>query len=233
MEHSNYLERRDQLTTYFNQTAAAAWQALTSNAPVNRIRATVRKGRDSMRETLLDWLPEDMHGKTLLDAGCGTGALATDAARRGAKVIAIDVAGNLIEVARERASKEDLPGEIDFRVGDMLAHAPAKVDYVVAMDSLIHYDVPDVQKAVADLCARAEQKVLFTIAPRTPALSAMHFVGRLIPRGENRAPAIQPTRIPRLTQSLDSQLADSGWHTAQPRRFKNGFYISQAIELTR
>lgn len=233
MPHSSYLQRRDQLTTYFDQTAAAAWQALTSNAPVSRIRATVREGRDAMRATLLEWLPDDLTGKTLLDAGCGTGALAIDAAQRGAEVIAIDVAGNLIDVARERAAESDLSGSIDFRVGDMLAHAPATVDYAVAMDSLIHYDATDVEAAVADLCSRAEHKVLFTIAPWTPALAAMHFVGRLIPKGENRAPAIQPTRVPRLIDSLNANLARSGWHSENTRRIKNGFYISQAIELAR
>ena len=41
-----------------------------------RIRATVRAGRDQMRAQLLDWLPADLSGLRLLDAGCGTGALA-------------------------------------------------------------------------------------------------------------------------------------------------------------
>jgi hypothetical protein len=35
---------------------------LTSDAPVNRIRATIRAGRDEMRRTLLDWLPVDLTG---------------------------------------------------------------------------------------------------------------------------------------------------------------------------
>ncbi len=86
-----YQQRRGQLETYFDRTAVAAWARLTSDAPVGRIRATVRAGRDDMRATLLDWLPADLHGKRLLDAGCGTGALALEAARRGAHVVAIDL----------------------------------------------------------------------------------------------------------------------------------------------
>ena len=69
-------KRRSELETYFDRTAAKAWEVLTSNAPVGRIRATVRRGRDQMRNNLLSWLPEDMSGLRLLDAGCGTGALA-------------------------------------------------------------------------------------------------------------------------------------------------------------
>ena len=78
MNQASYVARRGEIEHYFDRTAAKAWEVLTSNAPVGRIRATVRKGRDQMRHTLLSWLPEDMRGLRLLDAGCGTGALAQD-----------------------------------------------------------------------------------------------------------------------------------------------------------
>jgi magnesium-protoporphyrin O-methyltransferase len=48
-----YLTRRSQLETYFDRTAVEAWSRLTSDAPVSKIRATVRAGRDTMRATLL------------------------------------------------------------------------------------------------------------------------------------------------------------------------------------
>ncbi len=230
---TSYAQRRNELTTYFDHTAAAAWKALTSTDPVSRVRATVRAGRDSMRATLLDWLPEDLSGKTLLDAGCGTGALSVEAAARGADVVAIDVAANLVDVARERAESESLPGSIDFRVGDMLADSPAQVDYVVAMDSLIHYSADDVRRVVTDFSYRARDRVLFTSAPWTPPLAAMHLVGRLIPHRHHRAPAIVPVRVQRLMRALDSELGSRGWHAAQTRRIKSGFYISQAVELKR
>ena len=99
---STYEARRQQLTDYFDRTAAAAWERLTSDAPVGRVRATVRAGRDSMRSTLLDWLPANLGGMTVLDAGCGTGALAIAAAERGARVTAVDVSPTLLEVARKR-----------------------------------------------------------------------------------------------------------------------------------
>ena len=60
----SYETRRDEIETYFDRTAADAWAALTSDAPVSRIRRTVRRGRDAMRETLLSWLPEDLTGST-------------------------------------------------------------------------------------------------------------------------------------------------------------------------
>lgn len=81
-----YTRHRGQLEAYFDRTASKAWEQLTSDAPVSGIRATVRAGRTAMRETLLSWLPADMTGLRLLDAGCGTGALAVEAAQRGASV---------------------------------------------------------------------------------------------------------------------------------------------------
>ncbi|MEL7172578.1 MAG: magnesium protoporphyrin IX methyltransferase, partial [Pseudomonadota bacterium] len=75
-EHSpSYTSRRAELTDYFDRTAAETWKRLTSDAPVSRIRATVRAGRDAMRALLLSWLPADLRRTSVLDAGCGTGAL--------------------------------------------------------------------------------------------------------------------------------------------------------------
>src|SRR5689334_16003087 len=50
---ATYQNRRSELLHYFDRTAVDAWKRLTSDAPVNRIRATVRAGRDDMRNTLL------------------------------------------------------------------------------------------------------------------------------------------------------------------------------------
>ena len=86
MHESTYSERRAQIEHYFDRTAVEAWSRLTSNAPVSRIRQTVRAGRERMRNTLLSWLPDDLRGRRVLDAGCGTGALAARLAARGARV---------------------------------------------------------------------------------------------------------------------------------------------------
>ena len=42
MSDITYEQRRGQIENYFDRTAAAAWATLTSDAPVGRIRATVR-----------------------------------------------------------------------------------------------------------------------------------------------------------------------------------------------
>lgn len=231
MTTPSYVARRGELEAYFDRTAADAWKRLTSDAPVNRIRATVRAGRDAMRSALLSWLPEDLCGQRLLDAGCGTGALAIEAARRGADVVAVDLSPTLISLAQERAP-QDLPGRVTFAVGDLLDPALGAFDHVVAMDSLIHYEGADIARTLAALAPRVGGSLIFTIAPRTPALTVMHAVGQLFPRG-NRSPAIAPISVDRLTRNMETQASLQDWRIAQSKRIVSGFYISQAVEARR
>jgi len=232
MTDITYQQRRGQIETYFDRTAYDAWSRLTSSAPVSRIRATVRAGRDRMRQTLLAWLPPDLSGKRILDAGCGTGAFAVEAARRGARVVAIDLSPTLVALAHERAPRDLGNGSIDFRVGDMLDAALGHFDHVVAMDSLIHYRADDVLQALVRQCSRTEGSVLFTFAPRTAALSIMHAIGRVLPRGD-RAPAIEPVGESRLRALLAADPSLAAWNVRRTSRVTSGFYISQAMELIR
>jgi magnesium-protoporphyrin O-methyltransferase len=232
MSTDTYIRRRGQLETYFDRTAADAWARLTSTAKVSRIRETVRAGRDRMRTTLLDWLPADLAGRRILDAGCGTGALAVEAARRGARVVAIDLSPTLVKLAEERLPKDLGRGSIEFRVGDMLDPALGDFDHIVAMDSLIHYCASDMADAAQALAARAGTSVLFTFAPKTPLLTLMHNVGMLFPRGD-RAPAIEPVSESALRRLIATRPALAAWRPGRSLRIKSGFYTSHALELTR
>jgi len=225
-----YLQRRAWIETYFDRTAAAAWARLTSDAPVSGVRAKVRAGRDRMRRTLSGWLPEDLTGKTVLDAGCGPGTLAVELAARGAHVVGVDLSATLVELARERSTSLELAGTVDFRAGDMLDPAHGRFDWIVAMDSVIHYAEPEMVSVVEGLAARASEGVLFTFPPRTPALALLHAAGRLFPRGD-RAPSIEPQVENRLRKRLAAAPGLEGWRQGRTQRISGGFYISQALEL--
>jgi magnesium-protoporphyrin O-methyltransferase len=231
MGAATYAERRGRLQTYFDATAVKAWAQLTSDAPVSKIRETVRLGRERMRSTILSWLPTDLAGRRLLDAGCGTGALAVEAAERGAAVAAIDIAGNLVALAKDRAPSA-LRSAIDFQVGDMLNPALGEFHHVVAMDSLIHYPTRQIIAVLADIAPRCGHSIVFTFAPQTPMLSVMHGMGRLFPRAD-RAPAIEPVMETRLRKAIAAEPALSPWRVGRTRRIASGFYTSQAMELVR
>jgi len=232
MPAMGYEQRRTEVETYFDRTAADAWARLTSNAPVGRIRETVRAGRQRMRATLLDWMPADLRGCRVLDAGCGTGALAVEAAGRGAEVVAVDLSPTLIALARERVPQHVGAGSVEFRVGDMTALDLGEFDHMVAMDSLIHYDLQDGIRMLSAMAGNVRHSLLFTFAPRTPLLALMHGLGRAFPRG-NRAPAIQPVSTASLARQLAATPALAGWCRGRSARVSSGFYTSQACEMVR
>lgn len=222
-----YARSRSRLETYFDRTALDAWAQLTSDAPVSGVRATVRAGRDRMRGVLLSWLPQDLRGRRLLDAGCGTGALAVEAARRGAEVTAVDVSERLIALARSRAPRDLGSGSITFRTRDMLDERLGRFDHVVAMDSLIHYRTADIARALGALAERSSRSVLFTVTPRTAPLMLMLGAGKLFPR-KDRAPAIVPADVEGLRRRLGEL---DGVRPGRAERVSGGFYTSQALEL--
>ena len=232
MDPTTYTSRRSQIEDYFDRTAVQAWEQLTSDAPVGRIRTTVRAGRTKMRGTLLSWLPEDLQGRRILDAGCGTGALAVEAARRGADVVAIDLSPKLVELARQRMPAAFEHGSLDFRSGDMLDDKLGRFDHVVAMDSVIHYETKDAVAALSRLAVRTTTSIAFTFAPRTPLLAAMIAVGRLLPRS-NRAPWLEPMAKDKLLQMMAADATLINWKHTRDERVSSGFYKSQAMEWTR
>lgn len=229
---ATYTSRRSQIEDYFDRTAVQAWEQLTSDAPVGHIRTTVRAGRTKMRETLLSWLPDDLHGRRILDAGCGTGALAVEAARRGADVVAIDLSPKLVEIARQRMPDSLLHGSLDFRSGDMLDDKLGRFDHVVAMDSIIHYETQDAVNALARLAERTSTSIAFTFAPRTPLLAVLISVGRLLPR-TNRAPWLEPMAKEKLLDLMRQDAAFQSWQHSRDERISSGFYKSQAMQWTR
>lgn len=222
----SYEATRQRLETYFDRTASRTWEALTSDAPVSKIRQTVREGRNAMRETMLSALPADLTGARVLDAGCGPGQMAIELALRGAEVVGVDISPSLIEVAGKR-TPEHLADRISYSAGDMLDPKHGRFDAVIAMDSLIHYTARDIAAAIAGLTARTDGPVVFTIAPSTPLLMTMWWVGKAFPKSD-RSPAIQPHK----TVTLANELRKSGSATRlrEVGTISRGFYTSQATE---
>ncbi len=84
----------------------------------------------------------------VLDAGCGTGYLSRQLAARGARVIAVDAAAQMIEVARRES---DPALKIDFRVEScarLASVADQSLDRIVS-----NYVLMDLPELDATLCA--------------------------------------------------------------------------------
>lgn len=220
-----YEATRSRVEDYFDRTATRTWERLTSDAPVSRIRETVRQGRDRMRDRMLAALPADLNGLRVLDAGCGAGQMTHELAARGALVTAVDISPSLVDIARKRCP-EDLLERITFASGDMLSADLGEFDHVMAMDSLIYYTTSDIHNALSSLGQRTSGSVVFTVAPRTPALMTMWYAGKVFPRSDR-----SPIMIPHAFDTLSTAVQDSGT-LRDLGRITSGFYISQALEFT-
>lgn len=217
---------------------AGRWTHLTGDGPVSRIRATVRAGRERMRTTLSSWLPGDLSGMRILDAGCGPGVFSLELARRGARVLGVDLADELVEVARERAAVTDLPPHVprpEFRAQDFVEAATGDAegfDYVVAMDCLIHYPLRETLDALRTVEGSVRRGVILTVAPWTPLLAVMHAVGKILPHGD-RAPGIVPVRDGPLRRGLSGPFGPTGLTLGRTHTVHSGFYVSRGVELRR
>jgi magnesium-protoporphyrin O-methyltransferase len=205
---------------YFDRSATKVWERLTSDAPVSRIRQTVREGRDRMRAVMLGQLPADLRGARVLDAGCGAGQMTAELAARGADVMAVDISPALVDIALARLPAQHAR-RVSFASGDMTADH-GRFDYVIAMDSLIYYGTKDITAALDRLGSRTEQAVVFTVAPRTAFLMTFWSMGKLFPRADR-----SPTMVPHAFTTLNTAI---GGKLTKIARVSRGFYISECLE---
>jgi magnesium-protoporphyrin O-methyltransferase len=142
------------------------------------------------------------------------------------------------DTAKARQRADELLGSsaerarIEFDSGDMSDARLGEFDHVVAMDSLIHYRTPDAVAVLRALAPRVRRSMVVTFAPATPALRAMHAVGKLFPRGD-RAPSIVPVPEMSLRREIAAQLGPDTWSVERTHTVRSGFYTSQAFELGR
>ena len=80
----------------------------------------------------------------VLDIGCGTGALALRAAKRGARVKGIDVSSQMLEIAAQRAGEADLVDSIELQeMGVALLDGEAAESFDAVMSGLCFSELSD------------------------------------------------------------------------------------------
>jgi len=82
-------------------------------------------------------------GAHFLDVACGSGQLALIAAREGLEVTGVDIAGNLVERARERAQAEGLPARFEEADAEALPFEDASFDIVASLVGAMFAPRPD------------------------------------------------------------------------------------------
>jgi len=136
-----------------------------------------------------------LHGARAADVGCGGGLLSEALAKSGANVTAIDLAPEVIEVARlhlhETNAALPSPLSVDYRLcssRELATAEPAAFDAVCCMELIEH--VPDPAALIEDLAALMKPggKLFLSTLNRTPvsfvtAIIGAEYVARLLPRG--------------------------------------------------
>lgn len=169
----------------FGALASRWWDPAGPQAPLHHLNPA-RLGYVMQRHSL--------SGAKVLDVGCGGGLLSEAIAREGAVVTALDLAPELIEVAKLHLleSRQHQPGlRVDYRLQTVEALAeemPAAFDAITCMEMLEH--VPEPQSVIA-ACARLLKpggQLFLSTLNRTPQAFALAIVGAeyiagLLPKG--------------------------------------------------
>jgi ubiquinone/menaquinone biosynthesis C-methylase UbiE len=103
------------------------------------------------RQILSQWIIA--FGERLLDVGCGSGQIAIPAASAGVQVTGIDIAGNLVENARQRAASAGLDARFDEGDAERLPYRDGEFDVVVSLIGAMFAPRPDrVAAELARVC---------------------------------------------------------------------------------
>ncbi|WP_428776582.1 malonyl-ACP O-methyltransferase BioC [Vibrio sp.] len=109
---------------------------------------------------LLDLMPEDLTGLTVLDLGCGTGYFSQLLKNRGAEVYCLDLSSEMLAEAERRCGSIGMR----YQVGDaeQLPLADASVDMVFSSLALQWCEDLSVPLAEASRVTKANGKIFFT-----------------------------------------------------------------------
>jgi 2-polyprenyl-6-hydroxyphenyl methylase/3-demethylubiquinone-9 3-methyltransferase len=176
-----------------------------------------RLGYVAARTTLRD--------AAMLDVGCGAGLLSEALAQAGAKVTAIDLAPNLLKVARLHGWESGI--KLDYRessVEALAAEMPASFDAITCMEMLEHVPEP---ASVIEACAKLLKpggRLFLSTLNRTPAAFALAIVGaeyvaRMLPPGTHSyRDFIRPAELAGWLRECGLELEDVSGLAYEPWR---------------
>ena len=155
----------DQAVTTINPN-----KALWEKGDFTRIAESMRQSGEELVDSLDIW-----PGMKVLDLGCGDGTTALPAARRGARVLGIDIAENLVAAGNARATAAGL-ANLELRQGDatdLAGIADDRFDLVVSIFGAMFAPRPfDVAREMVRVTRPGGRIVMGNWIPGDPTLVA-------------------------------------------------------------
>ena len=189
----------------FSQLAHSWWDPESEFKPLHDI--------NPLRLDYIDRIA-DLHGKSVVDVGCGGGILSEAMAVTGAKVSGIDLAEKPLKVAELHLLESGLKVEyMKISAEELARQRPQQYDVVTCMELLEH--VPDpaaTVRACADL-VKPGGWVFFATINRNPksylfAVIGAEYVLRLLPRGtHDYAKFIKPSELSSMCRRAELSVA--------------------------
>ena len=144
-------------------------------------------------------------GERILDLSTGTGWTSRVVAQRGATVVGVDIAGDLLDVARAKAAAMRLP--ITYRLGDAesLPFDDGEFDAVVSTFGVMFASRPEAAAAeLARVCRRGGRLALATWTPDGNVFEMFKVMRRYMPLPPKGAPPspFEWGRVERLIELL-------------------------------
>jgi len=148
---------------YFEKTAEDFDSIYSQKKPlVRRVIDFVFRRSIEMRFALTLEECGNLEGKSLIDVGCGSGRYSIALAKRGARVIGIDFAENMLAIARNLAKENKVEGKCEFIKADFLNHEfSEKFDLCVSIGVLEYFQDP--RQLLEKMAEVTKEKVLISL----------------------------------------------------------------------
>ncbi|QSX75422.1 bifunctional 2-polyprenyl-6-hydroxyphenol methylase/3-demethylubiquinol 3-O-methyltransferase UbiG [Lysobacter arenosi] len=161
----------------------------------------------------------------VLDVGCGAGLLSEAMAGEGAQVTALDLAPELVKVARLHGLETGV--KVDYRlqsVESLAEEMPGQFDAITCMEMLEHVPDPGSIISACTTLLRPGGRLFLSTLNRTPAAFALAIVGaeyvaRVLPRGTHQyRDFIKPSELGAWLRAAGMQLEDVSGLMYEPWR---------------
>jgi SAM-dependent methyltransferase len=135
----------------------------------------------------------EVHGKHILDVGCGEGEDAVLLAKLGANVVGFDVSPGAIEVAKRRAELNGVGDRVSFICAPLdQARLPENAFDVIWFDNILHHVLPELDFVMRKILASAKPGASLLCIEPVNLFEALRKVRFLVPVHTEVTPGERP-----------------------------------------